>query len=1077
MKTYHSHSNIITIGLFFSALMLTGCSKASKAAHRLERAESNFKSGHYDEARIDYTAVLRGDPNNKVAIQRLGQIWSEDGAPLTAMPFLMRTSEHQPNDLPTKRRLLEGYVAMGQFKQAKAEAEEIWQSVPTDAEVLFLLAQAQQTPAQNRELQKLIDKFPAKKSAGFHLAAATMALRKNERSTAEAEMKQAIAADPKSSLAHAALGQYYAITKELEKAADELKLAADLAPVRSKARTQYAEFLFLTGKVKEAKAVLADMAKVTPDYLPIYRLQSRIALSEKNYGEAHTALQSIFGRDSEDLEAHLMEADVLIAEGKPKQAVEALQQLDTTYQGNVPTIKYRLARAALANKDSATAEKVLDQVITQNPGYTDAILARSELYVRSGRAGQAIAPLEEILKQSPNSAVALELLAEAYRAVGRFEEATNLFHRQITIGNNASAPYFNLGLTKVREKKPDEARQYFEKAIALDPENILIIEQLVDLDIDHKDYESAMGRVAQFQQKHPDSAPAYFVQGKIFAGKTEWENAAKAFARAVELDPGFEKARQLLISAYLADDKIALAITELEAFLEKNPDDSRARLLLATAFEKEKNFTAAREEYEKLLAANPKFVPALNNLAWLYAEKFNQLEKANQLAQKAASLQPNDGSTIDTLGWILYKRGAYQEALSRLEESAQQLPNNPAIQYHLGMTLSMMGKMEGAREALAKAAAAQTDFPGKDEAKRRLALLERTSGPGSHLSASELEALLKQDPNDPLVASSFGDALARENQLARAAVAYEQALKLNSKLPGPTLKLAQLYSGPLNDPAKAVTYARKAKELAPNDPETTAAVGEIAYQTNNFTWAYTLLQTRARAGDKNPALLHDLAMTAYALGKVPEARATMEECLRSGASELERAGANDFLAMVPLEKPTPEVISAEAQVNTILARRTDFVPALMAKAAIEVEKSQPTEAAATYSKVLQRYPDFAPAQMRLAAIYADNPANLGKAYDLAVKARSNLRDDPEMACILARISFKRKEFSYAAQLFEQAAAAGPLAADDLYYLGLAELQSHQEEKGRTTLDRALKAGLSGPAADEAKRRLAEAKAR
>ena len=115
--------------------------------------------------------------------------------------------------------------------------------------------------------------------------------------------------------------------------------------------------------------------------------------------------------------------------------------------------------------------------------------------------------------------------------------------------------------------------------------------------------------------------------------------------------------------------------------------------------------------------------------------------------------------------------------------------------------------------------------------------------------------------------------------------------------------------------------------------------------------------------------------------------------------------------------------------------------------------------------------------MRLAAIYADNPANLGKAYDLAVKARSNLRDDPEMACILARISFKRKEFSYAAQLFEQAAAAGPLAADDLYYLGLAELQSHQEEKGRTTLDRALKAGLSGPAADEAKRRLAEAKAR
>ena len=144
----------------------------------------------------------------------------------------------------------------------------------------------------------------------------------------------------------------------------------------------------------------------------------------------------------------------------------------------------------------------------------------------------------------------------------------------------------------------------------------------------------------------------------------------------------------------------------------------------------------------------------------------------------------------------------------------------------------------------------------------------------------------------------------------------------------------------------------------------------------------------------------------------------------------------------------------------------------MVKAAIKMQRNQPGEAAAIYSKVLQYYPDFAPAQKRLAAIYAENPNDIEKAHELALKARSSLRDDPELARILARISFQRKEFAYAAQLFEQSEAGQPLTAEDLYYMGIAQLQSKQETKGRETLDRALKAGLSGRAAEEARRQLA-----
>ena len=142
-------------------------------------------------------------------------------------------------------------------------------------------------------------------------------------------------------------------------------------------------------------------------------------------------------------------------------------------------------------------------------------------------------------------------------------------------------------------------------------------------------------------------------------------------------------------------------------------------MVLAQIYEKVNDFPKAREVYERLLSVNPDSLYALNNLAYLYAERLDQLDKAYDLAQKARSLQPADPSIADTLGWILYKKGDYQQALTLLQESARKLPNNPEIQFHLGMASYMMGDMDDARTAFRQAAAAANDFPGKDEVQRQ----------------------------------------------------------------------------------------------------------------------------------------------------------------------------------------------------------------------------------------------------------------------------------------------------------------------------------------------------------------------
>jgi Flp pilus assembly protein TadD len=146
-------------------------------------------------------------------------------------------------------------------------------------------------------------------------------------------------------------------------------------------------------------------------------------------------------------------------------------------------------------------------------------------------------------------------------------------------------------------------------------------------------------------------------------------------------------------------------------------------MMVGVVHEQRGDIPKARAAYEKALSLNPRFVPAANNLAWLYAEHGGDQDRALSLAEMAKSAAPDDPRISDTLGWILYRRGVHQRALNLLKESASKLPDNPQVQYHLGMVYAQLGEKENARHALVFAVSSPESFHGKDEAKETLAKL------------------------------------------------------------------------------------------------------------------------------------------------------------------------------------------------------------------------------------------------------------------------------------------------------------------------------------------------------------------
>src|SRR5262249_35256218 len=274
------------LSLVLTLLVVTGCSKGDKKARLLGQADNYFKSGDYDKARVTYLNVIRLDPQNAVAFERIGAIWEEDSAPLRAAEFLAKAIELDPKNIENRVRLARCYVTIVRLDQAQKEALKILEQAPDNGKALVTLTEAAKNKEEIGIADQALQKFPNKNDASFHLASANLFFNSGNLAAAFNALQQALAADPKLSEAHMALGNVYLAQKDRKNAGEEFKKAAELAAVRSFARLKYAAFESAVGDIEEVRTIATDMTKKAPDYPPGWTLLAEVAFRAKKYDEA-----------------------------------------------------------------------------------------------------------------------------------------------------------------------------------------------------------------------------------------------------------------------------------------------------------------------------------------------------------------------------------------------------------------------------------------------------------------------------------------------------------------------------------------------------------------------------------------------------------------------------------------------------------------------------------------------------------------------------------------------------------------------------------------------------------------------
>jgi tetratricopeptide (TPR) repeat protein len=194
--------------------------------------------------------------------------------------------------------------------------------------------------------------------------------------------------------------------------------------------------------------------------------------------------------------------------------------------------------------------------------------------------------------------------------------------------------------------------------------------------------------------------------GRIRLALGKYDSAIVVFKRILSVNSQNPEVFYYLGSAYEAQSKYDSSVSYFSKsfFLDTNNLDCLFRL--AASSERSGKFRTAETLMTQVVIKAPLFHLAQNYLAYMYAEKGENLLKAESLVLNALKLDSANGAYMDTYGWILYKKGKAHltEAISWLEKALEKSDGNDIeIFEHLAAVHKAMGNTEKSEDFIKKA--------------------------------------------------------------------------------------------------------------------------------------------------------------------------------------------------------------------------------------------------------------------------------------------------------------------------------------------------------------------------------------
>lgn len=493
-------------------------------------------------------------------------------------------------------------------------------------------------------LKQLVTSRPQMAAGHFELA--RLYADEKDMESAIASVKKAIALDTGNKWYRETYGNMLAARKEFAEAAEVFARLSAAQPKDAEYPEKAAENYERAGKTEEALKYLdiALQRNIEDEELMLQKMQ--IFLDAKQYGKAAEVVQQMIKYDPRNGKYYKLLGDLYDNNKMSDKATAIYEQAVKKLPEDV-SVQIGMATHSLRKGDTTLYKTWLKKAISNPSIEADLQMELLSAYIQSmpneaDAMADVLPIITDLVKQDPNDALLLAYYGESLEGAGKKDSAAMAYKRSLELKPSTYAVWGRVLGLYLEKPYADSLIKYSEKALRL----------------------------------FPNQAIVHFYNGVGHMNKDENPAAIKAINRALDLQAETDKDVLSLMWSTLGD-----------------------------IYYTTKQYTLSDEAFEKALALDPENANVLNNYSYYLSERKLKLDDAERMAKKAIELRPNEGTYLDTYGWVLYRKGNYQQAKVYIQKAVDAAKESAdgTLYNHLGDALFKLNERSKAIEAWKKA--------------------------------------------------------------------------------------------------------------------------------------------------------------------------------------------------------------------------------------------------------------------------------------------------------------------------------------------------------------------------------------
>ena len=506
-------------------------------------------------------------------------------------------------------------------------------------------------------------------------------------------------------LTHFVEGMAFEENGEMDRALEAYRKVLNVDPGQAQLAARVAGLLIQQDDFPQAIDVLKDAIKANPNNAEPYQQLAFIYLKYlKRTDQAIDYANRAIALNPENAEGYQRLVEIEVAADQEKKALEVLDRA-AKVRSNDPGFWMRLGKLYMAILFKSDSQPKPDELKRTNEifkkaadhaGDDPAVLKEiADYYAASQQLKEAIPLYLRVLELQPDDANAREKLATGFILTNQRGKAVEM-------------------LEQIIQEHPEKYQSYDLLAQVLDDE-ARSLQRANRLEEAKAKFAKVAANYEQSLLINPNHPSTYLHLAELLLGPSrDADRAVKLLMEARRRFPGAPEIVYYLAIAQREAKQSQQAVATFEEALHEAQLDEDDEVINAKFYF---NYGAAAEQaglYEKAadllrksIALDPaNSAEAYNYVGYMWADHNMHLDEAEAMIKRALESEPNNASYLDSLGWVEFRNGKFDQALSDLLRAAKTVErDDPVVFEHIGDTYLKLNRVREALDAWQKALA------------------------------------------------------------------------------------------------------------------------------------------------------------------------------------------------------------------------------------------------------------------------------------------------------------------------------------------------------------------------------------